>query len=159
MNKDIFQSKIFKWIILGTAGFVVLVSVFGIGVFVGGRRASFAFKWAEEYHRNFGGPQDGFFGNFIGMDREFLNANGSFGQIIKIDENEGSLTIKDVTNVEKEILTSDRTSIVFQRDNLKISELKIGDSVVVIGEPTNSGQITAELIRVMPTKPSVPSKN
>jgi hypothetical protein len=152
MNEDIFQSKIFKWVIVGVACFIILTFVFGLGVFVGGRRANFSFKWAEEYHRNFSGPQDGFFGNFMDMDREFSNANGSFGQIIEVNAEDGTLTIKDIGNVEKEILTSNRTSIVFQRNNLEISDLKIGDSVVIIGEPTNAGQITAELIRVMPPK-------
>ena len=58
--------------------------------------------------------------------------------------------VKVYGNVEKNILTSARTSIVFQRKNIKILDLKLGDSVVVIGEPDNSGQIMAELIRVMP---------
>jgi hypothetical protein len=152
MNEDIFQSKIFKWILLGVGGFIVLALVFGLGVFVGDRRANFSYKWAEEYHRNFGGPQGGFLGNFIDMDKRLPNANGSFGQIIKTDVDEGTITIKDIDSLEKEILTSARTSIVFQRNNLEISDLKVGDSVVIIGEPTNAGQIAAELIRVMPSK-------
>ncbi|MGD0577282.1 MAG: hypothetical protein ABSA74_04360, partial [Candidatus Staskawiczbacteria bacterium] len=96
--KDFFQSKLFKGIILGVAGLVVLVFVFCLGVFVGTKRADFSFRWADEYHRNFGGPQGGFFGDFIGMDREFTNSNGSFGQIISINPSTNSgqavLTVK-----------------------------------------------------------------
>ena len=78
-----FQSNLFKGILLGIAGLGVLVFVFSLGVFVGSKRAEFSFKWADEYHRNFGGPQGGIFGEFMGMDKELPNANGSFGQIIK----------------------------------------------------------------------------
>jgi len=153
MEKDFFESKIFKGIILGLAGFIILVFIFGLGVSVGMQRANFSFQWASEYHKNFGGPQGGFLGSFIGMDREFGNANGSFGQIIKIDEASESLTIKDVSNIEKNILIGSQTTIIYQRKNLKLPDLKINDSVVVIGEPNSSGQIQAELIRVMPTPP------
>ena len=49
---------------------------------------------------------------------------------------------------------NDKTIIVYQRKNIKLSDLKIGESVVVIGDPNNKGQIQAELIRVVPTPPS-----
>jgi len=148
MAEDIFQSKLFKGIILGIAGLIILVFVFGLGIFIGSKRAEFSFKWAEAYHRNFGGPQ----GGFLGMMGEPANANGSFGQIIKIDPAGSVLTIKDASNVEKNILITDETTIIYQRKNIKLSDLKIGDSVVVIGDPNNNGQIAAELIRVMPAK-------
>ncbi|MGA2418333.1 MAG: hypothetical protein ABSF55_03790 [Candidatus Staskawiczbacteria bacterium] len=155
--KDILQSKLFRGIILGIAGLIILAFVFGLGVFIGMKRADFSFQWAEEYHQNFGGPQGGIFGNFMGTDREFANANGSFGQIIKIDPATETLTIKDASNnVEKNILVSDKTTIVYQRKNIKLSDLKLNDSVVVIGDPNSSGQIQAELIRVMPQKPGNP---
>ncbi len=147
--KDIFQSKVFKGIILGIAGLVILSFVFCMGVYVGTKRADFAFKWAEEYHRNFAGPKGGFFGDLAGGD--FGNANGVFGQLIKIDGQ--NLTIKGVDNVEKIIVTGPKTSILYQRKNIKISDLKINENVVVIGDPDNNSQIQAELIRVMPMAP------
>ena len=150
--KDILQSRLFKWIILGVAGLIILVFVFGLGVFVGSEKADFAYKWAEDYHRNFGGPQGGFFGNFMGTEREMPNANGCFGKIIKIDAASGILTIKDVNNVEKDILAGAGATIIYQRRVMKISDLKIDDNVVVIGAPNGSGQIQAELVRIMPPK-------
>jgi hypothetical protein len=159
--KDFFQSKLFKGIILGVAGLVVLVFVFCLGVFVGTKRADFSFRWADEYHRNFGGPQGGFFGDFIGMDREFTNSNGSFGQIISINPSTNSgqavLTVKDNDgdNTEKTILVNDKTTIIYQKENIKLSDLKVDDNIVVIGEPDNSGQIQAKLIRVMPPLPKL----
>lgn len=152
-TENIFDSKLFKGIILGIAGLIILTFVFGLGIAVGTKRAEFSFKWAQAYHTNFGGPQGGFLGNMMGQD--FTESNGVFGQIIKIDPSTGSgqaatLTIKGTDNVEKSILIGDVTTIVFQKKNIKLSDLKISDSVVVIGDPTDNGQIQAELIRVMP---------
>jgi len=149
--KDIFESKLFKIIILSIAGLIILGFVFSLGFFVGTKKAEFSFRWADQYHRNFGGPQGGIFGDFMGQEREFANANGVFGQIIKIDNE--SLTVKEKNNIEKSILVSDKTSIVRQMDNIKLSDLKTDDIVVVIGEPNNDGQIKAKLIRVLPPPP------
>ena len=127
--------------------------VFCLGVFVGTKRADFSFRWADEYHRNFGGPQGGFFGDFMGMERQFPNANGSFGQIIKIDNNVLTVKDNDGDNTEKTILVNDKTSIVYQKNNIKLSDLKVDDNIVVVGEPNSDGQIAAKLIRVMPALP------
>ena len=154
-TNNIFDSKTFKIIVLGIVCLIILAFVFGLGVFVGTKKAEFSFNWADQYHRNFGGPQGGFFGEFMGTDKELPNANGSFGQIIKID---GSiLTVKDSDgdNTEKTILVGDKTIIVLQRKNIKLSDLKTNDNIVVVGEPNSSGQIQADLIRVMPPKPQI----
>ena len=94
MDTDkLFQSKLFKGIILTIAGLIVLGFVFGLGVFVGDKRAEFSFQWADQYHRNFGGPQGGFFGEFVGMENGIPNSNGSYGKIINISNN--ILTVQD----------------------------------------------------------------
>ena len=154
-TNNIFDSNTFNIIVLGIVCLIILAFVFGLGVFVGTKKAEFSFNWADQYHRNFGGPQGGFFGEFMGTDKELPNANGSFGQIIKID---GSiLTVKDSDgdNTEKTILVGDKTIIVLQRKNIKLSDLKTNDNIVVVGEPNSSGQIQADLIRVMPPKPQI----
>ena len=146
---NILESKLFKAIVLSIAALIILVFVFGLGVFVGTKKADFSFKWAEQYHRNFGGPKGGFFSDIAG--RQFTDANGVFGQIIKIDGQ--TLTIKGKDNVEKIVLVGDEATIVFQKKNIKLSELKIGDGVIIIGEPDDSGRIQAKLIRVLPLPP------
>jgi hypothetical protein len=156
-TNKIFESKLFKGIVLGIVGVLILAFVFGLGVFVGTKKADFSFAWADQYHRNFGGPQGGLFGEFMGMNNEFANANGVFGQIIKIDGQ--TFTIKGKDNVEKSILIGDDATIMFQRTNIKLADLKINDNVVVIGDPTSNGQIQAELIRVVPAPPKSPVKN
>ena len=109
-KNNFFESKLFGIIILATTGLVVLVFVFGLGVFVGTKKAEFSFQWADEYHKNFGGPQGGFFGDMMGQN--FTEANGVFGQIIKIADQ--TLTIQGNDNVEKNILITDKTTIVYQ---------------------------------------------
>lgn len=150
-TENFFQSKTFKGIILGIGGLAILILVFSLGVAVGTERASFSFRWADQYHRNFGGPQGGFFGDFMGIDNDFTNSNGSFGQIISVGT--GSLTVKDRQNTEKIFLVNSQTSIIYQRKNIKFSDLKVNENVVVIGDPNSSGQIQAELIRVIPPLP------
>jgi hypothetical protein len=146
---NIFESKLFRGIILSIAGLIVLIFVFGLGVSVGTKRADFSFKWAENYHKNFAGPREGFFNDFMG--KEFIDANGVFGQIIKIGEQ--SLTIKGRDDVEKIVLTDEKTTIRFQNVNIKFNELKVDESIIVIGEPNDKGEIEAKLIRVMPPMP------
>ena len=159
MDTDkLFQSKLFKGIILGICALMILAFVFSLGVFVGMKKADFSFRWADAYHRNFAGPRGGFFGDFMGMNRDFTNSNGVFGQIIKV--NDGSLSVKDRDNTEKIILVSDKTSIIYLKKNIKLSDLKVGDNIVAIGEPNSNGQIQAGLIRVMPAPPNdIPSEN
>ena len=136
-------------IILSVAALVALCLAFGLGVFVGTKRADFSFRWAQQYHHNFGGPSGGFLNQISGSD--FANPNGVFGQIIKIDGQ--IITVESADKAEKSILVSDKTIIVMQRKNIKISDLDIDDNVVVIGSPNDNGQIQAKLIRIMPPLP------
>ena len=39
------------------------------------------------------------------------------------------------------------------RDTIQPETLKVGNSVIIIGEPNDQGQITANLVRIMPTVP------
>lgn len=147
MQINFFESKIFGAILIIIAGLIILVFVFGLGVYVGARRADYSFRWAQAYHTNFGGPSGGFLGGMVGQG--FSVDNGVFGQIIKIDGQD--LTINGQDNVERIILVSDKTPIRFQRQTEKLSDLKIGENIVAMGEPNSNGQIQAELIRIMPS--------
>lgn len=150
MAEDFLQNKLFKIIILSVAGLIAICFIFGLGMFVGMEKADYSFRWAEEYHKNFAGPRAGFFGTFMGTENQFLNSNGVFGKILKIDGNILTIKENDGDNSEKAVLIGEKTSIISLRKNLKISDLKIGDNAVVIGSPNSSGQIQADLIRVMP---------
>jgi 5S rRNA maturation endonuclease (ribonuclease M5) len=152
---NFFQSKTFKIITWCVAGFIVLFFVFNLGVFVGTQKASFSFRWAEQYHNNFAGPANGFFQQFAGKD--FIDSNGVFGKIIKVADQ--SIIVKGKDDVEKIVSITDKTTIKYQNKDIKISDLKIDDEVVIIGEPNDAGQIEAKLIRVMPPLPTAQTQN
>lgn len=141
-----FQSKSFKILLIVIGALILILSGFKAGEFVGFRKARFSYRWAENYNRNFAGPRGGFMHQSFG--KEYVDAHGTVGQIIKIDGN--TLVIKGQNDVEKTILISDKTVINRLRDNIKVADLKVDDLVVVIGSPDDSGQIEAKLIRIMP---------
>lgn len=148
----LFKSKNFTKALIGIGCVAVLLLVFRAGIAIGFRKANFSYKWGENYHRNFGGPKNGFFENF--GRRDFIDSHGVFGQIIKIDTVTGTngtiIIIKGSDNVEKIVVLGEETTITAMRKNLKKEDLKVGDSIVVIGAPNDSGQIDAKFIRVMP---------
>lgn len=147
--KKFFQNRdVLKWVIIGLAGFVILVLVFGAGVKVGTLKAKHSYKWAENYHKNFAGPRDGFWGDWRKAPREeFIEGHGTFGEIIEVKDN--GFVIRGRDDVEQIVVTSENT-IVKKGMGMKTAEnsLKVGDRVVVIGSPNDQGQIEAKLIRL-----------
>ena len=145
----IFQSKIFKGLLIGLATLIILLAAFKAGTLAGFHKADFSCRWSDNYHRNFGGPKGGFFDSF--GDRDFIEASGTFGQIIKIDGS--TLVVKGQGGVEKTILVNEKTTIKSLRQTIQLTDLKVDDNIVTIGEPNQAGQIEAKLIRVMPAPP------
>lgn len=149
LNK-FFQSKKFIIITWNIAGLIVILLVFRFGVAVGYKKATFSYRWGENYHLNFGSPRKDFLFFSDGKD-DFISSYGAAGQIIK---NDGDvLIVKDQSNVEKSILIKNGTAILRGREKIKPSDLKVNDFIVVIGEPNNAGQVEAKLIRIMPSPP------
>jgi len=140
------QSKIFHGAVLGVAGVLALLVVFKAGMVVGVRKADFSCRWSDNYHRNFGGPRNGFLPGF--GDRDFIDANGTAGQVIKIEG--ANIVIRGRDDVEKVVVVDRATAIKRFRDTVTIGDLKVNDMIVVIGEPNDAGQIEAKLIRVLP---------
>ena len=144
-----FQSKAFKVICLGIAGLIILLLVFKVGEMVGFSKANFSCHWSDNYHKNFGGPRGGF--PALPNDKDFLEANGTVGQVIKVATS--SVVIKGRDDVEKVVSINASTTIKSLQKTIQVNNLKVDDMVVVIGEPNTQGQIEAKLIRVMPAPP------
>lgn len=145
----ILQSRKFVIVMVTLFGLALMVGVFIGGVAVGLHKARFSYAWGDNYERNFVGPRSGPMGMMRGFfGRDLFDAHGSAGDIIKIADN--TLTIKENGNTEKSVLVGDGTTIQQFRQTIKLSDLKTGDRVVVIGEPNDQGQIEAKFIRVMP---------
>jgi len=147
------KRDILKKVIIAILCLVILFFVFGLGVIVGEKKAKFSFLWAENYHKNFAGPPQGFLrdwrkGPFA--KREFIEGHGAFGEIIEVKDD--SFVIKGRGDIEKVILITKDTVIKKGMETIK-DNLKVGDFVVVIGSPNKEGQIEAKLIRVFEKNP------
>lgn len=140
------QSKKFRITLWVIGGLVAALFIFGAGMAVGFKKANFSYRWGENYHKNFGGPRGGFLNDFDG--RDFIDAHGVSGQIIKIAG--PSLAIKGRDNVEKIVLVNEATAIQRGKKAVASTDFALDDMVVVIGEPNDAGQIEAKFIRIMP---------
>jgi len=148
--KEILKPTHFNKLLIILAIVVVLVFVFTLGVFVGHEKARFSGDWGENYYRNIMGPGGpGGFG-MMNFGRPGSNSRSGLGQIIKIDTD--GLIIKDQANVEKSVLVNDKTVIIRDNQNIKITDLKIDDKVIIIGRPNDRGQIEPKLIRILPAE-------
>jgi len=150
-QKNQTKRDILKWILIGLGVFIVSALIFKTGMFVGAMKANFSYRWAENYHKNFAGPRAGFFGDWrMPPFSDFIEGHGTVGEIIKIEGN--NLIVKGRENIEKIVLVNEKTVIKSGFKDIKISDLKVGDMIVIIGSPNEAGQIDAKLIRVFPPK-------
>jgi hypothetical protein len=151
--KEFFQSKTFRGILYGVGIVVVILLVFQAGVFVGYHKASFSYRSGEKLYRMFDEGQDR--RSFMGMSRgafpDTPNTHGTIGKIIKLDL--PTLVVEDKDKTEKIIIIKDDTTIRRFREEIKSSDLKMDDFIVVVGTPNADGQVEARLVRVMPTPP------
>src|SRR3989304_8300495 len=145
--KKFFQNRdVLKWVIIGLAGFVILVLVFGAGVKVGTLKARYSYRWADNYHKNFAGPRGGFLGDWQRFPAgDFIGGHGAFGEIIEMSGD--GFVMRGRENAEKIVVINDATTILRGREKYT-GGLSVGDRVVVIGSPNDRGQIEAKLIRI-----------
>jgi hypothetical protein len=147
---DVIKSKIFHNILLGAACLVVLVFVFSAGVFVGIEKAKFSYGWGENYYRNFidpRGPLNGALGSQSPFwDKIYITPHGLSGKIIEL--NDDGFVMSGANQTEVPVDVDNQTIIRNQHDNLKLSDLKISDQAVVIGEPDGQGEIMAKFVRI-----------
>lgn len=139
------------WIAGGTL--VGALVIFQAGIFVGYHKASFSYRSGDNFHMMFGSPErrTGIEpGRMMGFpEGEFTSAYGANGTIIKIDL--PTIIIAGADNVEKIIVVNDKTILRHYRNDIGNKDLKVGDSIIVIGSPNaSSTQIEAKLIRVLP---------
>jgi hypothetical protein len=139
------HSKTFKWAVFIIAGFIMLIGAFTLGIRVGFHEAHFTETWEKGYSANFGVPGD------MPIKRSpqdpFLNAYGISGTILTVNGN--NLTLKDSDNTEKVVVMSAGTSIRLNFSTLKPADLKTNQSIIVIGQPNEQGQIDAKFIRIL----------
>jgi hypothetical protein len=72
--------------------------------------------------------------------------HGVAGEVI--DVSSSSISVKDTHGNEQSIAIASGTPIREMDDMILISDIQPGDSVTVIGEPNDEGQVEARFIRV-----------
>lgn len=143
-----FQSKYFRWTIKAIAACVLVLIVFQTGVYIGFRKAGFSYRWADNYHRMFGGPRDGFMREFPRefSGRDFMSSHGVVGVVIGTASD--SLVIRGDDDVEKGVQATEDSVIRRGRETITTQDIRIGDRVVVLGSPRDDGNIEAKMIRL-----------
>ncbi|MCX6713429.1 MAG: hypothetical protein NTY66_04465 [Candidatus Vogelbacteria bacterium] len=147
--KDFFNSKTFRYIVYGFLLVAVLLAIFSVGVRIGFRKAEFSYRFSANYERNFGGRPGGGMMNLFRD--EFTGGHGTVGKIIKIALPQ--IVVSGPGEVEKIVIVGDDTQVRRFRDLIKPTDLKEGETAVVIGVPNADGLIEAKLIRVLPPLP------
>lgn len=146
--EDLHKSKMVQKIIVIIGIVIVVLSILKVGIGIGESRARFAGQFGDNFERNFIGPRDGMMGK-AGFGRMMPGVHGAAGEIISI--NLPQLVISGPDNLEKTVLLSTSTTIRHFQQNVASTDLKVGDFVVIIGNPDNSGRVEAKLIRIMPS--------
>ncbi len=147
--KNWFQSKETKVVIASIGGLIILLLVFQAGMFVGYRKAAFSYGFGDRYYRTFEGSRGMMTGFPPGGG--FPDESGAVGTIVKIAL--PNITVADRSKIEKVVTLEPETIIRRFRDEVKTNDLKVGDGVIVIGEPNNTtSAIEARLIRIVPTQ-------
>lgn len=156
MERDkIFKSKWFGVAVFCFAELALVLIVFRAGMAVGFGKANFSYRWGEQYHQLFGGPRGGWMMGGPGMmggrgpfgGDNFIAPHGLVGTVLRVDTS--TVMIKDLrTNNEQSLLVTPNTTIRRGNENIKISDIKINDKVVVIGAPSSTGQTEVQLMRV-----------
>jgi hypothetical protein len=168
-TQELVKSKKIK-VAVAVVGFFLIVFIsFAGGMAVGLHKAKFSYQWGQNYERNFMGSEKGngrgkesvgcagkMMGGCAGggmqnfprnaEGQNFRNAHGLAGTILSISDN--NLIIKDRDNKEATITTTEKTLIKRGVDDLKITDLKANDQLVIMGTPNDQGVVTADLIRV-----------
>jgi hypothetical protein len=146
--RDILNSKASRDILMVSASIVVLIFVFSAGVFVGIEKAKFSYGWGESYYSNFAGPSQPspLAGQNPFWDKNYISPHGVLGKIIEIDADGFVMTGNN--QAEMPIQVGKQTIIKNHRDTLKFTDFKIGDQVIVIGQPGGQGEINATFIRI-----------
>jgi hypothetical protein len=129
---------------------ILVLTSFQLGKMVGYRQAGFANRLGDNYRRTF--AEQGRWPNKFDLpppERGLPNSHGAVGKVIKMSDK--SFIISTPENVEKTIIVSTDTLVKKFRDAVKVTDLQSGDMVVILGEPNDSGEVVAKLIRIMPT--------
>lgn len=149
--KDIHNSKTVRGIIIGLGIAIIVLGIFKLGQVSGYHKAKFSERFGDNFNRNFIDPRgEGFFKDFSDR-RGPPGGHGAVGEIVGIAL--PLIVVAGPDNIEKTIVISESTEIRKYRDDITKTDLKVGDFIVVLGNPSEDGQVKAKLIRTVPPPP------
>jgi hypothetical protein len=133
-------------IIGGILIFGFILFVFEAGVKVGYHRSEFSGRLGDNYYKTFEGGRRPMLPQDLG---EMPGGHGAVGKVVKVEL--PTFVVATADNVEK-IVRIDASTLVREYRNAGTStDIKLDDSVVVIGSPDEKGEIQAKLIRIIPS--------
>ena len=140
------MKKVFTNIWIAIIGSILLaILIFGAGIAVGRHEGRFGNNWENNYRHMMGGSRSPF---ALQKNGEGLIPHGAFGEIVAV--NLPTIVVKGQAEAEKNILVSSSTAIRAMHTLGSTADLKVGTTIVVIGDPNDEGQISARLIRILP---------
>lgn len=136
------RSEQFRWIALFVVLVLALFIAFQAGSAFGFHRAAYGYHLEENYGRTFGSATGRF------MQPGIPGGHGATGKIVSVTSS--TMTIATNNGPEQNVSIDTDTMIRSLNGTASSSALAAGDSVVIFGEPTDSGGILARLIRIVP---------
>lgn len=150
------QNVILRRILIGIGVVMLALIIFKVGMFVGYKKASYSYNLGENYYRTFGGQRldsrRGMMGGLFG-DNMMASGHGVTGKVIKISL--PNIIVEGNDNIEKTIVTNNQTLIRNMRNEGTMNDIKVNDTVIIIGSPDESGEVVAKLIRIVMADDSI----
>lgn len=147
--KDIHKSKTVRGIIIGLGITILVLGIFKLGMVAGYHKARFSQRFGDNFNRNFVDPRgEGFFKDFSDR-RGPPGGHGAVGKIVSIAL--PLIVVAGPDNIEKTIIVGVDTEVREFRNEITTDNLKVGNFIVVLGNPNDNGQVEAKLIRVIPS--------
>lgn len=148
--KEYIRSQSFRGVLAGIGIAIVILMIFQAGVFIGYRKASFAYRFGDNYYRAFDRRPPSPFG--VPMSGEFGTTHGAAGQVMSVSL--PTFVVAGPDSIEKTVLVGTSTLVRKLDAELKPEDIQTGDFLVVIGEPNDEAQVQAKLIRILPEPPT-----
>lgn len=133
-----------KGLLIGVITIIVLLGVFQLGMFVGSRKANFAYQRFGLYSGGPDMPQIGMMG--LPLPGNF-DPHGATGVVISND-GQKRMVVKGPDGSEKIIIFSTTTDVQEGAQVIPPSQIPDDKHVVIFGNPDEQGQIEAKFIRV-----------
>ena len=131
------RQNILTGVVAGAVVILVVLVVFVVGIHIG-RNQQFKRYWPFWERRRI-------YRSFVPRK---LNGHGVFGRIESLSES--SMVVEEKDGALKTVLWDEQTRFIKNHDNFSAGELVEGETVVVIGKPSEEGDaVVARLVRVM----------